>query len=61
VTITSQPRPKLAQFLDKRLDELKGTAMLVEIAHKMVIRAGTSSIRRRCRSTKSRRTQRRST
>jgi hypothetical protein len=32
---TARPRSKLAQFLDKRLDELKGTATLAEIARKM--------------------------
>ena len=30
-----QPRSKLAAFLDKRLDELKGTATLAQIANKM--------------------------
>ena len=33
--LATQPRSKLAQFLDKRLDELKGTATLGEIARKM--------------------------
>jgi hypothetical protein len=34
-TGTDRPRSKLAQFLDKRLGELKGTATLAEIARKM--------------------------
>lgn len=33
--VTGLPRSKLAQFLDKRLDELKGTTTLLEIARKM--------------------------
>ena len=33
--IRSHPRSKMAQFLDKRIDELEGTITLVEIAHKM--------------------------
>ena len=33
--IPSHPRSKMAQFLDKRIDELEGTITLVEIAHKI--------------------------
>ena len=33
--LTGRPQSKLAQFLDKRLDELKGTATLAEIARKL--------------------------
>ncbi len=35
IALSSRPRTKLAAFLDKRLDELKGTATLAEIARKM--------------------------
>ena len=33
--IRSEPHSKLARFLDKRLDELKGTTTLLEIARKL--------------------------
>lgn len=33
--LATQPRSKLAQFLDKRLDEMKGTTTLAEIARKL--------------------------
>ena len=33
--VASHPRSRMAQFLDKRIDELKGTITLVEIVRKI--------------------------